>query len=95
VGPWDEYDPDKVAEAAFALMWFAMEWDKHGIRAWKGMAWDVLDLLYERGLISNPKSKAKSVGIDEEGKRLAEELARKLFGRTPEGAPPEAPGATE
>jgi Mn-dependent DtxR family transcriptional regulator len=37
--------------------------------------------LHERGLITNPKSKAKSVELTEEGARLAEEAFRLHFGK--------------
>ena len=30
------------------------------IRAWKSHDWDALDRLYEKGYISDPKSKAKT-----------------------------------
>ncbi|MCJ7686444.1 MAG: DUF6429 family protein, partial [Desulfobacteraceae bacterium] len=43
-------------------------------RAWKGMAWEVMNRLHEKGYIGNPKSKAKSVYSTEEGTRLSEAL---------------------
>jgi len=39
----------------------------------------VLNRLHERGWISNPVSKAKSVVLTEEGARLSNELFEKLF----------------
>jgi hypothetical protein len=36
-------------------------------RAWKGYPWDVLDFLFEGGLITDPARKAKSVGLTEAG----------------------------
>ena len=42
-----------------------------------------MDRLHERGLISHPKSKAKSVVLTDEGRRAAEQAFRKLFGFTP------------
>lgn len=36
--------------------------------------------LYEKGCISNPKGKAKSVVITEEGEKLSKELFAKHFG---------------
>ena len=58
------YDRDRAAEFVLALMYL----DVHDeVRAWKGYPWDVLDALHERGLISDPKSKAKSVVLTEEG----------------------------
>jgi len=40
----------------------------------------VLDRLHERGYISDPKSKAKSVMLTEEGQRRARELFAHNFG---------------
>jgi Domain of unknown function (DUF6429) len=75
-----EYDRDKLDEAVLALLylniWEEGEW---GARAWKGMPWEATDRLYERGLIGDPKSKAKSVVLTEEGQRAAEEAFRRLF----------------
>lgn len=36
--------------------------------------------LHERGLIGDPKSKAKSVTLTDEGAELAEQLFSELFG---------------
>ncbi|MEK6698116.1 MAG: DUF6429 family protein [Nitrospirota bacterium] len=47
--------------------------------AWKGFDWDTMNRLHEKGYISDPKSKAKSVAVSEEGARLAEELFKKYF----------------
>ncbi len=38
-----------------------------------------MDRLHEKGYISNPKSKAKSVALSDEGARRAEELFKKHF----------------
>ena len=65
---------------ALALL-FLTSFEDHGItRAWKGMDWDVLDRLYEKGYIGNSKSKAKSVVFTEEGYNRCKELFAKHFG---------------
>jgi len=75
-----EYDATKLDEVVLALLHFNAHTD-HGItRAWKGFDWDSLDRLHVRGFISDPKSKAKSVVLTEEGARVAEELFRRHFG---------------
>lgn len=75
------YDQDKVDEMALALLYLTSFSDQYGIRAWKGMAWEVMDRLYEKGYISgDPKGKAKSVMLSEEGAKLSEELFLKHFG---------------
>jgi len=76
-----EYDKDKVDEIALALLYLTTFQEKgYGPRAWKGMDWEVMNRLYEKGYIDNPKSKAKSVPLTEEGARLSEALFRKHFG---------------
>jgi hypothetical protein len=68
-----------VDEVVLALLHLNAFGD-HGIaRAWKGFDWDTLDRLHERGLISDPRSKARSVVLSDEGRRLAEELFRRHF----------------
>jgi Domain of unknown function (DUF6429) len=74
-----EYDGDKIDEMTLALMWLVMQKDKYGWRAWKGFDWDTLNRLHEKGLISNPKGKAKSVGVSDEGAELAKQLFDKYF----------------
>jgi hypothetical protein len=66
-----------------ALMWLVVHGDKHGARAWKGFDWGALDRLYEKGLISDPKSKAKSVALSDEAVKLSESLFKKHFGIKP------------
>jgi predicted transcriptional regulator len=44
------------------------------------MAWEVLDRLYEKGYIGDPKGKSKSVVFTEAGEKLSEELFFKNFG---------------
>ena len=72
-------DTEKIDEVALAMLRFTMFDDGYGTRAWKGMDWDILDRLHEKGWIGDPKSKAKSVPITEEGERLAEQFVRKYF----------------
>lgn len=75
-----EYDKDKVDEMVLALLYLTTH-DK-GTRAWKGMDWDAMNRLHEKGYIGNPKTKAKSVTLTEEGERLSEAFFRKHFGVT-------------
>jgi len=63
-----------------ALMRLVMHDDKYGVRAWKSFDWDTLVRLHEKGLISDPKSKAKSVAMSEEAVKLSESLFKKHFG---------------
>jgi hypothetical protein len=75
-----EYDKDKVDEMILALLYLTTFKDEFGFRAWKGMDWDALDRLHEKGYISNPRGKAKSVALSEDGAKISEELFKKHFG---------------
>lgn len=72
-----EYDRDKVDEMVLALLWLTLAGDG---RAWKGHDWEALERLHAKGYISDPKSKAKSVVLSEEGERLSRELFELHFG---------------
>jgi len=74
-----EYDTDKVDEATMALLYLVMWQERDCQRAWKSFDWDTMDRLYGKGWICNPKGKAKSVAVTEEGARMAEHLFNKLF----------------
>ena len=72
----EDLDTDKLAEAALAILSLTLHDDG---RVWKGLDWDLLDLLDEKGWIVNARSKAKSVALTDEGEHLAEEFLRKHF----------------
>ena len=71
------YDREKVDEVVLALMSLTLH---DGSRTWKGFDWETLDRLYEKGWIDNPRSKAKSVQLTEEGLARATELFEHYFG---------------
>ncbi len=73
-------DREKLLEVALALLCLNIHGDKYETRVWKGMNFDVLDAMLERGWISNPRTPAKSVALSEEGEHLAREYFRKHFG---------------
>ena len=76
-----DYDKNKVDELTLALL-FLVTHDRQegfGARAWKGFDWDTMDRLYEKGFITNPASKAKSVAMTEDGYKKSEALFRKHF----------------
>lgn len=79
-----EYDKDKVDEIVLALLSLTMFREGSGVRAWKGHDWDALDRLHEKGYISDPKSKAKSVVVTEEGAQRSGELFARHFGSAPQ-----------
>ena len=73
----EDYDHEKVDEMVLALMYLTLQDD---YRAWKSFDWDVLDRLYEKGLIFDPKNKAKSVSLTEEGVAKSADLFQRHFG---------------
>jgi hypothetical protein len=77
-----DIDEDKIDEAVLALLWLTRCGEA---RAWKGHDWDALDRLYEKGMIGDPKSKAKSVWFTEEGLAESERLFKTLFGKPGRG----------
>ena len=71
-----DYYKDKVADMVLALLWLTVH---DGCRAWKGHDWDAMNLLHEKGMISDPVGKVKSVVLTEEGMKRSEELFIKHF----------------
>lgn len=71
-----ELDDDKIDRAVLALLYLGLH---DGARAWKGFDWDALNRLHERGFISNPRGKAKSVVFTEQGLGEARRLLEELF----------------
>ena len=76
-----DYDKDKVDEFTLALLWLTSFKDPAGIRAWKGQDWGTMERLHEKGFISDPRSKTKSVLLSEAGKKRSRELFAKHFSR--------------
>jgi hypothetical protein len=75
-----ELDQDKIDDVVLALLYLGLH---DGARAWKSFDWDAMDRLHEKGYISNPQSKAKSVVFTEEGLERAPKLLEALFGKRP------------
>jgi hypothetical protein len=73
-----DIDTDRVDAAVLALLLLGRH---DGARVWKTFDWDVMNRLHEKGMISNPVGKAKSVVLTEEGEREAERLFHEMFAR--------------
>lgn len=84
-GMFNQLDTDKLAEATLGLLALTLH---DGYRAWKGIDWDVMDLLHQRGWIEDPRGKAKSVVLTDTGLALAEAMLMKHFGLAPQPHPP-------
>jgi len=76
----NDVDAEKLTEAVLGILWLSAHRDGDQTRVWKGVDWDVMHLLHDKGWISDPRSKAKSVLLTEEGKELAPKLLEKHFG---------------
>jgi hypothetical protein len=74
-----DLDTDKIDDAVLALLVLGLH---EGGWAWKGFDWDALDRLHDKGYISDPKGKAKSVVFTEDGLARAERLLAELFGKS-------------
>jgi hypothetical protein len=74
-----DYDKQKVDEMTLALLYLVTTKSKYEYRAWKGFDWDTMDRLFEKGYISDPKGKAKSVALTSEGADLSADLFKKHF----------------
>jgi len=72
-----ELNNDRIDEAVLALLQLGLH---EGTRAWKAFDWDAMSRLHEKGYISDPVSKAKSVVFTEQGLRESERLLDALFG---------------
>nr|WP_217705258.1 DUF6429 family protein [Peristeroidobacter soli] len=73
-----DYDYDRIDEAVLALAYLTLH---DGARVWKSFDWDAMGRLHEKGYISDPVNKAKSVALTEQGLKEAERLCRELFCR--------------
>ena len=78
-----EYNTEKVDEVTMALLYLTMHGETPlGARAWKEFDWDTLNRLHAKGLIGDPKSKARSVTLSPEAVERAQGLFMKYFGST-------------
>jgi len=69
-------DNDKIDRAVLALLYLGL----HDVdRAWKGFDWEVMNRLHEKGFVSDPRGKAKSVAFTERGLIEARRLLQELF----------------
>jgi hypothetical protein len=76
-----DFDTDKVDDAVLALLYLTRCDDRYGAAAWKGHDWNALNRLHEKGYISDPVNRNKSVGLSDEGRARSEELFWMLFGK--------------
>lgn len=80
-----QIDEELIDDAVLALMFLTLHEDRSSgglSRAWKSFAWESMERLHEKDLIMDPRSKAKSVLLTEEGRRRSEAAFHRLFVRT-------------
>lgn len=73
-----QLDLAKIDDAVLALLLLGRH---DGDRVWKGFDWNAMDRLHEKGYITDPKGKAKSVCLTDEGLARAQRLLEELFGK--------------
>ncbi len=71
-------DQDKVDQTVLALLSLGRH---DGYRTWKAFDWEVMGRLHQKGYITDPVGKAKSVLFTEEGLWESERLLHALFYR--------------
>jgi DNA-binding PadR family transcriptional regulator len=71
-----DIDTDRIDAAVLALLLLGLH---DGSRVWKTFDWDAMNRLHDKGMISDPVDKAKSVVLTEEGQREAERLFQEMY----------------
>jgi hypothetical protein len=71
-------DTDNIDDAALAILSLTLH---DGDRVWKGIDWGITDRLHEKGLIDDPKNKAKSLSLTPEGIARARAVLAREFSK--------------
>jgi hypothetical protein len=71
-------DIDKIDELTLALLYLVT--DAADGRAWKSFDWETMNRLHDKGLITDPRSKAKSVVLSEKALILSKKYFYEHFG---------------
>ncbi|GJG89773.1 hypothetical protein tb265_49540 [Gemmatimonadetes bacterium T265] len=70
------YNVKRPQELALALTYLGVH---DGQGTWKGSNWGVMEGLWNAGLISDPKGRAKSVWLTDDGLAPSEAMFREYF----------------
>jgi hypothetical protein len=73
----DDWDKEKAEDAVLALFQLTLHAER---RAWKGFDFEILDRLFDKGLILDPRNRSKSVVLTDEGLARSEKLFEQMFG---------------
>ncbi len=69
-------DTDKIDDAALAILSLTLH---YGNQVWKGVDWDITNRLHDKGLIEDPRHKAKSLTLTTEGIERARAILEQEF----------------
>lgn len=69
-------DTDKIDDAALAILSLTLH---YGTQVWKGVDWDITNRLHDKGLIEDPRHKAKSLTLTPEGLERARAILEQEF----------------
>ncbi len=67
---------ERASDLVLALMQLTIH---EGVRTWKSCDWELMNDLFERGYISDPRSKAKSVVLTEAGMDRSRDMFEKYL----------------
>ena len=73
-----EIDEDKIDKSVLALLQLTLHDE---FRAWKGMDFEVMSRLHEKGYILDPVGKQKSVVLTDQGLSESDKLFKELFSK--------------
>ena len=76
------YDEQKVDDTVLALLQLTSFSEGGGTRAWRGQDGEVLNRLHDKGFISDPRNKYKSVLFTKSRAEKSEKLFIELFRKT-------------
>lgn len=71
-------DTDKIDDAALAILSLTLH---YGTQVWKGVDWEITNRLHDKGLIEDPRHKAKSLTLTPEGLERARAILEREFRR--------------
>lgn len=72
-----QIDADRIDDTVLALLWLGVH-DNNGA-TWKSFDWATMERLHDKGFISSPVGKTKSVYLSEEGMARSKALFDAMF----------------
>jgi hypothetical protein len=74
--PTLKLNEERIDDAVLALLYLNLY---HCGVVCRGFDWDAMNRLHEKGLISDPVRKVKSVGFSEDGEKQARKIFEQMF----------------